>query len=136
MPNNLNFAVDKLSANRRPCRGVGLQYRVEKLARLLCKFWPYKYSKSGLHAFYRTYYPDYVFSEETGKFCHREDHGCCSSPDCSSPPPLLLMSFVGQNAIQLQAMLKTLTRKFKAFEHTGTTWFGRLSGNVNCNTNT
>ena len=75
MPNTLNFAVDKLSANRRPCRGVGSQYRVEKLARLLCKFWPYKYSKSGLHAFYRTYYPDYVFSEETGKFCHREDHG-------------------------------------------------------------
>ena len=81
MQNTLNFAVDKLSANRRPCRGVRLQSRIGKFAPLLCKFWRYKYSTSGLHAFYRTYSPDYVFfSVETRKFCHREDHGFLRVP--------------------------------------------------------
>ena len=75
MPNTLNFAADKLSANRRSCRDVRLESRVRKLAPLLCKFWRCKYSTSGLHAFYRTDYPHFVISEETGKFCHREDQG-------------------------------------------------------------
>ena len=48
MPNTLNFAVDKLSANRRPCRGVRLHSRLGKIAPLLCKFWRYKVLNIGI----------------------------------------------------------------------------------------
>ena len=135
MPNTLNFAVDKLSANRRPFLGVGLQSRVGKLAPLLCKFWRYRYC---MHFIVTTILtmsfskkkrkPENSATEKTTVFC--------TSPECSSPPPPLLMSFIGKNVIHLQVMLKSLTRKCMTFRHIGTTSFGRVSGNIKCSTNT
>ena len=138
MRSTLNFAVNKLSASRRPCRGVRLQSRVRKLAPLLCKFWRYKYSTSGLHAFYCTYCPDYgtSFPKKLENSATEKTTASCAFPDCSSPSPPLLMSVIGQNAIQSQAMVKTLTGKCMTFKHIGRTSFGRVSGNIKCSTNT
>ena len=49
-----------------------------------------QYSTSELHAFYRTNYADYIFSEEVGKFCDREDSGFLCAPCLRQPTPTLI----------------------------------------------
>ena len=135
-PRLLKFAIDKLSAIRCPCRGVRLQSHVGMFAPLMHKFWRYSTQ-------HRDYMHFIVPSILTTSFPKKLENSAtekttvfCTSPECSSPPPPLLMSFIGKNVIHLQVMLKSLTRKCMTFRHIGTTSFGRVSGNIKCSTNT
>ena len=100
-PTLLNFAVGKLSANRRPCRGVRLQSHVGKLANSGAIVFDYMYFI--VPAILITSFPKKLKNSATEKTT-----ASCAPPDHSSPPRPLLMSFLGQYTIHLLAMLKAI----------------------------
>ena len=85
----LNFAVDKQAFGKPshlPSHQVTVPHREASTYPSCANFWRYS---TQLHAFYRTYYSDYVFSEETEKLCDRQDHGFLCVPWLLQPTPTL-----------------------------------------------
>ena len=98
------------------------------------------YSTSGLYALYRTFsILTTYFSKIPENSATDNTAASYASPDCSgsSPPLPLLMPFIGQNTIRLQAgrVLKAFTGKSTTFKHIETTVFGCVLGNIKYSTN-
>ena len=98
-----------------------------------------QYSTSGLHAFYRTLLSWLHLFQRNWKILRPRRPRLSTRPrllHAAHPIPPLLMSFIEQNTIHLQTILKTLTEKCVTFKHIQTTSCGHVSGNVKYSTNT
>ena len=70
---------------------------------MLHKFWSYSNPTTGLHAFHRTYFPDYMKLENSAT---EMTTASCAAPGYSSPPSPLFMSCIGKATTHVQAILK------------------------------
>ena len=101
------FAVENLSAARRPCRASGCSKVWTPVAQILAYILTQR--RDYMHTIFVTTIFTTSFPKKLENSANEKTTVSCTLPDRPSPPPLLLMSFIERTSIHVQTKLKPLT---------------------------